>query len=606
MFRRLRRVGVLLGLALSVVLSPLDTAVAAPAAQPDSCVEGSWWFQDHDGIWKPLRNFQVQVWDVDTLAPNNPDFLTSGLTNEDGYYHLCFSSEDDEDPFIKAQDVKVRFVSENGLWRLQEKGTGAVFGWDLPVVNSLAAGATHDFDALSPTDPKWTSGLRAFDVVNDVWKWRPIQSACWDPKDPPAACRQLKVTWRWDSTTGDYYSTGQDQVFLKGDQPSSVPSRDLIAHEVAHAIMDDFYGDNYPNPNPPGAVQPCSAHDGRLQTSPQCAWIEGFAFWMAGQVNNHAVIDYFAGATLDIETPTWGTPGFEVGEAVDGRVAAALRDISDSAPNNEGTWDRYGEGPANIWSTVVNHRSESFSEFWLQRMADGFNTAATGARASAYQSTIDMEFRDPLASGVPVVRPTPLFPHNYQVQTTTKGWSVVAVRPPAAADYDLDLYRNFGQAPADLMKQSQAGPGIVDFIAIDTTAGKQLPGLYFPRMWNFNGASGSYVAEWQQATQTLPAGTTRTVSMLGNDLVAVFDSDLTANAPVTITASGSPDVELYLMTSTTGAAPWVRSRLQAHKVSSGFGAGGTEKIQFTPTASGRYGVVVIKKSGSGTVTVTRT
>jgi hypothetical protein len=94
--------------------------------------------------------------------------------------------------------------------------------------------------------------------------------------------------------------------------------------------------------------------------------------------------------------------------------------------------------------------------------------------------------------------------------------------------------------------------------------------------------------------------------MPSNDLVAVFDSDLTANVPVTITASGSPDVELFVMTSTTLGQPWVRSRLQAHKVSSSFGAGGTEKIQFIPTVGGRYGVVVVKKSGSGTVTVTRT
>jgi hypothetical protein len=49
----------------------------------------------------------------------------------------------------------------------------------------------------------------------------------------------------------------------------------------------------------------------------------------------------------------------------------------------------------------------------------------------------------------------------------------------------------------------------------------------------------------------------------------------------------------------------VRASL-SNKAAVALGPGGTETITFTPAVSGRYGVVVINKSGSGSYTLQRT
>jgi hypothetical protein len=93
------------------------------------------------------------------------------------------------------------------------------------------------------------------------------------------------------------------------------------------------------------------------------------------------------GASLDIEGPTWGN-GWGQGDTTERRVAGALIDLSDA--NNEGT-DRVSEGIGNLWSTFQSHDSATFSQFWSNRSADGFDVG-NDALGSPFQSTIGYGF----------------------------------------------------------------------------------------------------------------------------------------------------------------------------------------------------------------------
>ena len=63
-----------------------------------------------------------------------------------------------------------------------------------------------------------------------------------------------------------------DRMFLSANSPQF---RNVVAHESGHAIMDDSYHDNFP------ATTNCIPHNINLASSDTCAWVEGFADWVA-------------------------------------------------------------------------------------------------------------------------------------------------------------------------------------------------------------------------------------------------------------------------------------------------------------------------------------
>ena len=555
------------------------------SAQATACVTGGWFYVDNAGVTRPSINFQVQAWDDDTTSGD--DLLAVGVTDFSGGYTLCF---DNDDGFLAGtQDVYVLFVSENSLWRVRRTGTNDNFSYVTGTVNDVPDGSTTSFGNLQPADGTHMRGLHAFDSANDAWLWVP-GSGCWDPLD--GTCRQVVINWAPDSADGTYYSLGGNDVHLAAADPDAPIT---VVHEIGHAVMDDAYEDDYP-PAPS-----CSPHSIQGASSAGCAWTEGWAEWFPSRVYNDPFFRWPNGASLNLETPTWGTAGWGNGDTVEGRVAGALIDVSDTA--NEQFWDRYGEGaPGNVWATFTTHVSDTMAQFWSHRTADGFNVAASGALASLYQNTIDYAFRDPLGNYAQLTRPTPT-PHNYSYNTTTIYWSVVAVRPPAGADYDLTLYDDAGQATA--LASSAFGSNAVDFVAVDSN--RRPLGDYYPRAYAFSG-SGSYQVELAQGSDAIGAGASQAIAMASTDVVAVRDAFLSAGVPVTFTVTAgnaTQDAELFLMESTATASTWVRSRAQAVRSSTAAGPGGTEQVTFTPTQSAWYGVVLVNKAGSGTYTLQR-
>jgi hypothetical protein len=548
------------------------SAQVSPNLACDTRATGNWGYFDQNSAWHNSMNFQIQIWDTVN------GLIGVGITDFGGNYNVCFDS-------ALGHNVAVHFVSEVQQWRVQTGGNPMI--WGTGVWSNVVPGSTLNFGSLTSGDPNLFRGLHAYDEANDAWLWIPKPvNGCFDQND--AVCRQLRINWAADSVDGTYYQTGSNDVHLAANDPNAAIT---VVHEISHAVMDDVYNDAFP-PAPS-----CNPHSIQGTSSAGCAWTEGFAEWLPATVYNDPFFRWPSGASLDLENASWGN-GWGQGDTTEGRIAGSLIDITDF--NNETTWDRYGEGPLNIWFTFTHHVSNTLSQFWSSRAGDGFNVADSGALADLYQNTVDYGFRDPLGDYATVARPTPT-PHNYSYNTRSIYWSAVAVRPPAGSDYDLTLYDDRNQTTA--LATSAFGGSTIDFVVVDSNL--RALGDYYPRAYVFAG-SGSYSLELAQGTQILNTGS-QTFTMGSSEIVAVRDTFLTAGVPVTIAVTptnAGQDPELFLFGDDPAVpSSFVKARPAASAASTFNGAGATESVTFTPTRSGWFGVVVTNKAGSGNYTL---
>jgi hypothetical protein len=352
-----------------------DDPEAPSRAQANACVNGTWSYVDQKGALRPSVNFQVQVWDRD--ATGGDDRLAIGLTNTSGRYNLCFNNDDGLGG--GGQDVYVRFVSENARWRVRKTGTNDNFVYTTSTINNVADGSNTFFGSLQPGNNTEMRGLHAFDAADDAWRWIP-GNTCWDNLD--TTCRQMVIDWGPASADGTFYTPHNNIVHLKAADPDAPI---LVVHEIGHGVMDDVYEESYP------PIPNCAGHKIPVASSAGCAWSEGWAEWFPLMIYRDQSFRWPNGNSENLETPTWATAGWANGDTVEGRVAGAMIDISDST--NEAPHDRWAEGaPGNLWTTFTRHKSNTFAEFWQQRAADGFNVADSGARACLYQNTINYGF----------------------------------------------------------------------------------------------------------------------------------------------------------------------------------------------------------------------
>jgi hypothetical protein len=567
---------------------PQPVPSGTPAPQQLSCVTGSFEYRDNDGAFHASKNLQYQVWDDDI---GGDDLLTVGLTDGNGGYQACFDNRDSIGG-RGGQDVYVRAVTESGQWRIQDHDEDP-FAFHSGTHDELGDGRTHDFGRLHTANPADMPAYHAYDQADDAASFTPGQ--CWDEHDED--CRLIQVEWEPGSTEGTLYDPNDDEVRLRGPDPNTPW---VVLHELGHAVMDDVYDDDgYPR-----VEDDCLEHFVTRQEGPICAWVEGFADWYGVAVLDNPDIPQHG----NVETATWGTPGWDNGDRVEGRIAGALWDLDDIDPVGGEVWDAYDDSLTNIWNTFLGpadttRAANTFHDYWTHRGQDGHNVGDL-ALGALFQNTIDYGFRQPLTDGAEQVRPVPLVPHNYTYQTQFLFWSVVALRSPAGADYDLILFddRDQQQQLADSIVRTE-----IDFVAVDSNAGRRPLGDYYPRVVAANGTD-NYVIELADAGDLLPAATTRAMGV--NDLVAVWDLCLAAGQEVTVTVTpGAPtqDAELFIMRSDAGnPATHVRDRVSAVATADNGGPGTPETITYTAPEASCHGVVLVNQAGTGTYTITRT
>jgi hypothetical protein len=346
---------------------------ATPDTQgSDLTVIGKWSHYDRNGSKSPSKNFLVEL-----------------RKGSDGT-HLAFAYTDNSGNFSLgpvtnpgSAGIKVR------IWTYVKYLSDDASGDELMIVpNGSTSDYSHCYFGDTNTTyvfPDGTNSVGNWEIVRDSPEGTSPNAHAWYIKDDidrgwlypypfSHTVGDITVEWKFDSTVGTYYMPGE-HVHLLGDDRKSP---DAIIHEMGHNVMYNLYGHTFPPsdcPNP---------HYVQRSSGIFCGWTEGWADFYALVVNGDPVFTWPSGDSLNLETPTWGTPNWDDGATVEGRVAGSLWDVFDSV--NDGS-DHLSDGFPRIWSSFNAHTNSTFRHYFDDLSLSGINV--TNAADALYQNTID-------------------------------------------------------------------------------------------------------------------------------------------------------------------------------------------------------------------------
>lgn len=341
--------------------------VAPEAAAPNGSlvVTGRWLYYNRANVQIPQDNYLVQL-----IRADNGAHLAWAYTNWNGYYTFPAVTN----PYPVGIRVRVfsyvKYYPNNELMIVKLTGNVWSDAYNGTTDAYVFTDGTHTIGTWSMTSP-----------IN----W-PNNKAWWGKKDidmgyryPPVGPTGSTVEWSPASTVGTYYSIG-GHVHLKAADLDNFAH--TILHEFAHNVMYTIYGNYFPSLDCP------SPHYIQRASALHCGWYEGWADFYPLAVLNDNSYRWPGGGTLNLETPTWYTTGWQNGATVEGRVAGTLLDIMD---NNADAYDWYGEGFTNIWNNIYLQNDDNFNQYWSSWVARGYDQRHF--RAAGYASTLDFIYR---------------------------------------------------------------------------------------------------------------------------------------------------------------------------------------------------------------------
>ncbi|MEV4418044.1 hypothetical protein [Catellatospora sp. NPDC049609] len=164
---------------------------------------------------------------------------------------------------------------------------------------------------------------------------------------------------------GSYYDPETGVVVLERGDAADFTVEHELGHHLLHRLFDEDYLDWY-RPN-------CVDHFIYQRSSPDCAFSEGFANWIAVLAENEpgetswTKIVFNDGSSADLESRALsdGTR-FESGPAVEGNIAAALFDLVDSSPEEKrfSLIDSSSVPLHNVLTVIGEAEPHNFDEFY--------------------------------------------------------------------------------------------------------------------------------------------------------------------------------------------------------------------------------------------------
>ncbi|GEM_PF-5453805 len=211
------------------------------------------------------------------------------------------------------------------------------------------------------------SAFRIYETItNDVWNRGAqffLQYASEGPHYQPPI-----VTVYYPSATGDIFYDPLDKVIHVANEDHT-RALDMVQHEYGHRVMHKLYNDG----QFPGIDFRDPNHQIFSKTNTSAAFGEGWADFFPLVVQKEAIYEYGNGNQLGLDDPTWNSPGWDIGEDVEGRVAGALWDIIDRN-NSQYVWvdDDYSNntfafanGPfMSIWEQLIVNPA-NFDNYWI-------------------------------------------------------------------------------------------------------------------------------------------------------------------------------------------------------------------------------------------------
>ncbi|NRQ32080.1 hypothetical protein HII36_09545 [Nonomuraea sp. NN258] len=602
-----------LGMPRSPRPAPPDPATqympsTAPAAGDTACVNGTISHVTAEG--QPEGRVegvsQLSLVARDRDADGGDDVLARGVTQQGGFYQLCFPADDTDES--GGQDVYVTGETVNPYWTVTDPRSGQPYTFVTPVTENVPAGDYRVIDHLAgPTTPQ-EGAFRVHAAAYATWKaytgWTgQAAGGCWIPGRQP--CRTAKVVWAPDIVVDRAYycpaAAGQDcpEADVVHLSERHQLEKMTVAHELGHFIMDYAYADAWPQ-SPSACPVP---HFVTMVSSPVCAWTEGWADWVAVQAfdDTHrrwSPLD----EPVDVESPTRDTPDWPDpmdGESVEGRITALLLDLADSGTRNEPIWDVAGEGPARAVSVVTASRPADVDAFRAALDA-ALPTAERkyAAEATGYHNTMSMALQEPITDRAELSRPSGSG-LSYGYTTARPTWSVVASLHTGAAGGDVNLALSRADHSVLRVESKQSDRSRPDFIAVHSPT----PTAYSAYVWG-QPDTQQHRVEFAESTGTLEKGVPAQLRMEAGDVVEIRTADLTQGVPATFTVTplNGQDYDILVVppgtawaTPRSGSIGWTRTE-----------PGRPEGVTVTnPKVTGTYAVIVLQKSGSGDLKITR-
>jgi hypothetical protein len=197
------------------------------------------------------------------------------------------------------------------------------------------------------------------------------------------------------SPDGGTYFHEDPSTYIHVESPTYTMALDTVQHEYAHYTMYKVYG-SFPSTDCP------SPHYINGVSGIRCGWTEGWADFFPLMVQSEArrslgespdaVYEWGNGSEISLEVPTWGTPGWNNGPQVEGRVAGALNDIYDwtnDAMDSNGGYDIFTDYYTDIWDTFSHSYDYTFEDFWNAWKSRGHDQSNGGTVACLFHNTIE-------------------------------------------------------------------------------------------------------------------------------------------------------------------------------------------------------------------------
>lgn len=394
---------------------------AGPTPEGTLVVTGRWCYYDRDDTYRPMEWVYVEL----RRGSDDAVLTSTWVTDNDGRYTFPAITNPGSAGFrVRAWCYHNNTHSSDGkALRVVPPGEGRDDGGNaLSPCYSVQTGIRTSGDG--------TYDMGTWHVVNGDtnepawWIMMDLNKGFWWPywwNDHTTMNGGVTVEWSSTSTHGDHNHRTDDggNIHLKAASPNVC---DVVLHEYGHEVQWDGYGQWLPSSDCP------SPHYFELESGPHCAWYEGFANWYKFAVSNDPVYHWAGGGSLNCETPTWGTAGWDNGDQVEGRTAGAMWDFGDSNADGYDTCELSWEYIWDTWYGAAN-RDNTFSEFWTRWKNRG-NPKHHPTKA-LYQNTIDYNTW-PTFSGLPDVSTPEDTPKSNAIDL----W--VYAYDPESSDSDLE------------------------------------------------------------------------------------------------------------------------------------------------------------------------
>ena len=366
-----------LRLEVALEVPDLEDLTAAGAAGTIT-VKGRVTYRDASEVLRPAWGINVQVWDVDTFFDSQKG---SGATNTNGDFSIVADNCDSCDGGGTGPiEVRVVFLAGNtNIVNVMDNG-GTTHQSTTGQLGSFADGSI-----VTVTDPQLTNDayiiLRKYMDTHS----KMVNSASYTPG-------QVDVTWprSGDSTSAPHYHPETNDIHLPQTHAGGDTAKIsyTLDHEYGHYLHNHARGGW-------GMDNACVTDYDKVN-SLGCGYVEGWANFFAGWVQNSPSYTYPNGGSVNFETTT----PIGTGAGTPYRVSAAMWDLFDSTTDGE---DQF----SNSFTSSIFATLKSWSAVTYDSYKDVWNGASRGTKqivSASYRNTIDYDNTAPSGSLVSPVK----------------------------------------------------------------------------------------------------------------------------------------------------------------------------------------------------------